>query len=70
LYILKLLFLFLVSIQKLGSSMIVKFKRYDFAVNSNAKVNPVVDSNLILFFRAAENILNAFVQSLKGIRAK
>ncbi len=48
----------------------LRFKRYDFTVNSSAKVNPIVESSLILFFKLAENILNAFVQSLKGILAK
>ena len=50
--------------------MILKFERYDFVVNSNAKVNPVVEFSLILSFTRAENILKAFVQSLKGILAK
>ena len=54
-------------IQTLGISMILSFKRYDFVVSSNAYVNPVVDSSLILFLTLAENILKAFVQSLKGI---
>ena len=44
-------------------------EEYDFITNSNAKVNPTLDSKLILFFNFAENILNAFVQSLKGILA-
>ena len=50
--------------------MILKSKRYDFVVSSSAKVKPAVDSSLILFFKLAENILKAFVQSLKGILAK
>ena len=50
--------------------MILRFKRYDFTVNSSAKVNPAVESSLILFFKLYENILKAFVQSLKGILAK
>mgnify|MGYP000962204334 CR=1 FL=1 len=45
-------------------------KKYDFVVNSNAKVNPVVESSLILSFNPTENILKALVQSLKGIPAR
>ena len=53
----------------LGISVILRFRRYDLDVSSSANVNPVVESSLILSFKLAENILNAFVQSLKGILA-
>ena len=48
---------------------VTRFEKYAFADNSRAKVNPVEELSLIFSFNSEENILKAFVQSLKGILA-